>query len=268
MGRGKVKEKVAQFSEGVLANLTDLVLWGLFYGFELTTGGGGPNSRTAWKASQRAEEDLSAINYQQIKAVVYYLKKKGLITYIKEEKILKPQITAEGKRRLEALVPHYDKRRIWDGKIYLVTYDIPEEQRGNRDILRQYLRKIGCGMLQRSVWLTPYNPSGVLKEFIEEHGLSGAVIVSSLGKDGSIGKEDLSTLLTRVYHLDNLHGRYLDFISKYEDYQKKKKPFSKAKMSFDFYSILSDDPQLPFELLPDYFAGPEAYNLFRELLKI
>lgn len=268
MAKNKLKEGVSRFSEGLLAALTDLTLWSLFYGFELTTGGGGPNSRTAWKAIQRAEKDLSAINYHQIKAAIYHLKRKGLITYIREEKILKPQITAEGKRRLEALVPHYDEKRVWDGKIYLVTYDISEEQKTDRDILRRYLRKIGCGMFQRSVWLTPYNPREVLSEFIKERKLSGAVVVSSLGKDGSIGKEDLPTLLERVYHLGDLHGCYLDFISKYKDYQEKKKPFSKSKLAFDFYAILEDDPQLPFELLPHYFAGPEAYRFFQELLKI
>jgi phenylacetic acid degradation operon negative regulatory protein len=164
---------------------------------------------------------------------------------------------------LKTTIPFYNEKRTWDRKIYLVTYDIPEDRRKDRDILRNHLEKIGCGMLQNSVWITPYNPRGVLENFIEENSLEGAVITSEVGDKESVGNETLEELVARVYDLDELHGRYLDFNLKYYKI-KKFKPETKQAAIFDFLSVLKDDPQLPFKLLPSDWAGKEAYQIFKK----
>ncbi len=263
MKREELKKIIIKISEGVVANLTDFILVQIFFTLELT-GSGKITNYTADRAIEAAHNQLTEVNYQQLKLAVYRLKKKGLVKYIKREKILLPQITAAGKKRLKNLLPVYDEKRIWDKRIYLVTYDIPEKKKFDRDTLREYLKKIGCGMLQASVWLTPYNPKEVLREFIEERKLAGQVLISDLGEDGSIGEEDLRELVVRVYNLEDLENRYVEFIQKWGG-KKKLNDSEKTRIYFAFTSILMGDPQLPFELLPEDWAGNNAYKLFRFL---
>src|SRR3989344_7150077 len=43
----------------------------------------------------------------------------------------------------------------WDGLWRLVVFDISEENRKLRDLLRRKLRSLGFAMFQKSVWVTP-----------------------------------------------------------------------------------------------------------------
>lgn len=256
MDREEIREKVYDCSCGVLATVIDLVLLAIIYGFEVSTAGYG--SPKVWRAADEAFEKASelAIDKETIKRAIYKATHKKWIRRQKKGRLYW-QITEEGKKRFGSIVPQYDEKRIWDGRLFLITYDIPETKRNDREVLREYLKKIGCGMLQASVWLTLYNPTGVLKDFIKERDLAGAVIVSDIGKDGSIGEEDLDDLISRIYKLEDLNERYERFI-----YEVKRGELGKAQIVFKFLSILADDPQLPFELLPYNWQGKKAYNIF------
>lgn len=261
MPKSELKEKVLDLSEGLLPKMTDVVLFCVFYGLELSLAGYG--SKNAWRATTKASKDLKEFNYEIIRRALYQIKKRGLVTYIREETYLKPEITKMGKRRLESLFPVFDEERVWNGKFYLVNYDIPTKKNPDRDTLREHLRKIGCGLMLHSTWIAPYDPRETLRKFIKERGLSGAVIISELGKDGSIGEIPLEEILERVYKLSELNDRYDDFIEKYKNGVGES---SKTKMAFEYMSILKDDPQLPFELEPRGFLGFKAYKLFKKLV--
>lgn len=194
---------------------------------------------------------FNEVNYESIKRAYRYLAKKGLIEFIKEKGTL-PKITDEGKKKLMSILPIYNKTRTWDGRVYLIIYDIPKNKNRTRDSLREYLKTIGCGMLQNSVWLTPYNPKKLVEEFMDKYDLEfDAVIVSSIGKDGTIGELELSDLVVKVYKLESLNARYQEFID--------------TKNPLQFLSTLKDDPQLPFDLLPDWWIGDEANDIFNKL---
>lgn len=258
MTRKELQELVFRISDGLLGTATDLILYTLFC--SVTSFGKQPTPRDLYKIFQEANEVREEINYQTFKQALYKLQRKGLLRVIKE-KYWEPQITAAGKKRLSALLPFYDQKRIWDKRIYLVTYDIPRTHNFQRNLLREHLRKIGCAPLQASVWLTPSNPKQILKKFTHEHHLQGAILVSDLGSDGNIGEEDLKTLITKVYNLGGLNYEYQEFIKIYS----RRKNFSPQQVSFAFYQILSRDPQLPFSLLPSDWAGGRAYRLFQKL---
>ncbi len=44
----------------------------------------------------------------------------------------------------------------WDGIWRIVSFDIPESKRNNRNLLRDYLNCLGFRFLQKSLWITPY----------------------------------------------------------------------------------------------------------------
>jgi len=258
-----LQKEILKISEGVVSTAMDITLLLTFYGLEATMKP--PTSKGVWQARGTAFEDLEQINYDTIKNALYRLKNKGLIQYTRET-ITHPQITKQGLKRLKSTIPVYDKKRVWDEKIYLVTYDIPEERKSDREMLRYYLKKIGCGMLQNSVWVTPYKPRDVLETFIERNDLKGAVIISAVGDKENVGEETLTELVARVYDLEDLDGRYFDFNKKYYRF-KKFKPEMKSQVIFDFLSILRDDPQLPFKLLPADWPGTKAYEIFKKASK-
>ncbi len=137
--------------------------------------------------------------------------------------------------------------------MHIVTYDIPEAYKHDRELLRGYLRTIRCGRLQDSVWVTPYNPIDLVRSFVELHNIRGTIIVSDMGRDGSIGEENLKGLVVRVYRLELLNERYNVWLD------------TKGSL-LGFLAILKDDPQLPFALLPGWWKGDTAYKLVKEKL--
>src|SRR3989344_5852162 len=204
MGK-ELRGKILEATDNILGTAVDIVLWEIFY---LSEFGTSLSSREAYGAGARSDRLLNEINYETIKRAFRELKRKGLVVSKKQKNKTIPEITVEGKKRLEAILPHYDKKRLWDGKIYLVTYDIPETKNHDREILRESLKRIGAGMVQESVWLPPYDPRGSLKETLEIYNLQGLVLISILGKESSIGDENLESLINRVYKLDQLNKRY------------------------------------------------------------
>ncbi len=243
---------VLVLAEGLFSHAVDLALWTTVYLGEV----GLPQSTSGqvWRAQIAADRFLHQMNYDVMKEALKRAYRNGWIKARKRN--AKPEITEEGKRRLAQVVPHYDEYREWDGKMHLVTYDIPESRKTDRELLREYLRRIGCAMLQESVWITPYNPIDLVRSFVEEKELSGSVIVSDLGKDGAVGEEDLRALLVRIYKLENLNERYKEWLSFLENSN-----VIDHHALIRFLAILKDDPQLPFHLLPPWWKGDKAYAL-------
>ena len=242
-------------SGGVVSYLADFLLFVVAYGVELSTAGYG--SKAAGKAYARATQEFSGVKEKSTLRSLENLKRKGYIKYSRGKSDV--EITTAGKRRLKRVVPIYEKRRKWDGRLYLITYDIPESKKAIRDYFRDHLKALGCGMLQASVWITPYDPREVLRKFIRYNRLEGDVLVSYVGKGSNIAGIGFKELVHRVYHLNELNKRYIEFL---------KSPLEKwprYRVAAVFHSILKDDPQLPFGLLPKDWKGGEAFKHFSAL---
>jgi phenylacetic acid degradation operon negative regulatory protein len=257
------RRKQIEKATGLIASTSlDLVL--LFIHFTAASAGKSPTSKGVFEAHREAFDELKDFDRQTFKKTLYNLKTKGLIQYA-HETINRPKITSAGLKRLQNLIPEYDEKRHWDGKIYLITYDIPEKNKPKRDALREQLKTLGCGMLQESVWITPYNPQELLKKIIREEKIQGSVIISDVGKDGSIGNKTLEELVADIYHIDKLNREYWEFLFEFKK-QKEGNAAARSQLKLAYLSILKKDPQLPFELLPEYWVGDEAYEAFKSLL--
>lgn len=96
----------------------------------------------------------------QYPETVKRMREKGLINFIHKEGDLKIILTNKGKSIAQSLfLQDYkpSKRPIkWDGKWRMVMFDIPEEKRKLRNILRFHLKKVGFLQIQGSVWIYPY----------------------------------------------------------------------------------------------------------------
>lgn len=251
----KKDSQISKLVEGFLEKAVDIALVAVYFNLEFPTYA----RRNRGKISSEVVNDLEEVNYKTLKRAVVYLRKKGLIQILKEIDSL-PKITEEGKKRLSLVLPRYDEERAWDGRVYLITYDLPVERNQERDYLRWFLKKIGCGMLQKSVWITPYNPTKVLEKLLVEKKLGDLILVSSLGKDGAVGEMDLSELMEKVYHLEKINERYKELL---ENFGQNK--LSRSQFIFGYLNILKEDSQLPFELLPEDWKGEEAYKIYKKI---
>lgn len=170
------------------------------------------------------------------------------------------ELTELGEKKLSELLPTYKQPISWDGRLWLITYDIPELKRKKRDSFRESLERICCRMIQESVWLSVRDPREEIRPLVDLYNLQGKVIVSCLGKDGSLGEEDINILIKRVFKLKQLQKRYESWLMKLE----KIPPSRLDDLTLPYLTILADDPTLPKELLPQNWLGDEARKEFED----
>lgn len=253
MKRKDITTIIGKVSDGLLGTVTDMLLLTMYISVTSTTV---KTMYQGFRASEEAHRMLDEINYQTLKSVMYKMIAKGLLKRVTKAGREELSITKFGRERLESIIPTYHTNRPWDEHLYLISYDVPTQSNKSRNLLREYIRRTGGALLQESLWINPYNPTQILEDFVTEHNIPGSILVSKLGKDGSIGDEKLSDLISRVYRLDDLAERYEAFLHAYT----KRGPVVDAAVAY--LSILKDDPQLPFPLEPDDFPSARAYARF------
>ena len=131
-------------------------------------------------------KDLYGMDRTEYSRRMYDLKRGGLITYNAKRNI---KLTDNGKRKL-------DFKRLeqlqWDSKsrdkyYRLIMFDIPEERRVVRDILRQKLYEFECYQIQKSVYITPYRCEEVMVELIRLLNVKKHVHVMKVVNDFKFG---------------------------------------------------------------------------------
>ena len=196
---------------------------------------------------------------------------KNLAQAEKENKI-QIRLTEQGKRYIKK---HQESEwrlpSTWDKKWRLVVFDIPEEKRILRDHLRRYLKILGFGKVQRSIWISPYNFIKEIRKYTDKLKLSGYVF--QITADEFQGFSE-SILVQTFWNIKDIHNKYLALIERYTEKQKElveqfqKNPRQKDKdisrrvlkehLIWDYQSILVRDPPLPSELLPENWGGGKA----------
>lgn len=250
MAKSQLGKKVLEISEGVLASLTDLVLAYLIFSYESIVD---PRvGRSLPYTFAKVDSKLEKINYQSLKRAVKHAREKG---WIKES--LKP--TPEGRRRLKDIFPEANYSNHWDGNWHLVNFDIPERLRFKRNILRTNLERLDFGKLQNSIWISPYNFLGEIKEVVDNLKIGPYVIFSISDK---VGQEESKILAARIWKISELQVEYQNFVIR--SGREGKDPF---KLLFCYQSIVGRDPCLPRELLPEDWAGEKAKKLYLNLIK-
>lgn len=122
--------------------------------------------------------DGSKYNKKRFKQSIGRLKRQKLVTITEENGITTVRITAEG--RIRALRYKLDEMIIetpkkWDGKWRVMIFDIPEKEKRARELLRSFLKRLGCLSVQRSVYIHPYPCFDEIEYLRELFGVAGNV---------------------------------------------------------------------------------------------
>ena len=97
-------------------------------------------------------------NYQA-KSALGRLAAKGLVTFVEEDGKHFARITKKGELvfQMETERTTMTKKRKWDRRWRVVTFDVPEKRKNVRASLRRFMSEYGFVRLQDSVWIYPYD---------------------------------------------------------------------------------------------------------------
>lgn len=250
-----ISKKVAKMTFGLLHSLGDLILLWLYFGEEFD-----PLTPHSFATPPMKKLDLLLEGYGSDKLYnnFYQLRVKGW---------LDPdwKLTKEGWKKLKGTLPEYKKPSEWDGKWYIITFDIPESFKRRRDAFREKLKKLGFGKLQASVWISPVNYLANIESLVKFYKMENWVIPSVTNKLGRVTSEELAD---RIWHLERVNQRYETFISECKTLLKGTEDHrpNKFKIQVNYLRILKEDPQLPEDLLPGDWKGEKAHRFYRKIL--
>lgn len=158
--------------------------------------------------------------------------------------------------------------RLWKGWWLVVTFDIPEIDRKNRNSIRRQLTAIGFGQWQKSVYVSPHDIADDLGKLLKDNNLEDKVVPMIAKRILSGSDWDFAR---RIFHIDKIEKRYRLLIDKLENPPrsnaaetldvppKVKDPQEFLRRQFSRYvQIVQDDPLLPVGLAPKGGYGREA----------
>ena len=110
---------------------------------------------------------------RQIQSAFYNLKHRG---YIKDSDEAY-KLTSEGKRWATKYYQKYFIKRNgpWNGKWWIILFDIPTEKERQRQAFKKRLKNIGAYMIQKSVFAFPYPCQEEIGDWCLELGLADYV---------------------------------------------------------------------------------------------
>jgi len=116
---------------------------------------------------------------KQFSHFLSYLKKKGYIKIKQLEAGKAVFLTQKGKEKalktkLKFLEKDFQSSKLKkrkDGKLLMVIFDIPEDKRDWRNVLRDGLMSLGYTFFQKSVWISPFDVYQKTQQLILECGL-------------------------------------------------------------------------------------------------
>lgn len=133
---------------------------------------------TSWKEALHPEYRKLKREYEKrmgrraFQNLIYYLKRKGIIEDFEKEGARGWLLTEKGKEKILKIREEFQKKKKRkDGKWIMIIFDIPEKVRIKRDFFRRGLQELDYKMLQKSVWVSPYDVLEKTKRLIKKYFL-------------------------------------------------------------------------------------------------
>ena len=204
------------------------------------------------------------------------LEKDGLLKKrIKENKVYL-HLTEKGKNAIRAhRKAGWHSRQTWDEKWRVVIFDVPEKRAKARRYLRSYLKSLGFGKVQRSIWITPYDFGNLINHFSRKMDLSDCIYQMTVEKFRGLNGVEVAQSFWRI---KTINSEYQDLVIIHSDrlrqiHNNKDKtdlPESQLRKRFlssllwDYQTIAARDPHLPVQLLPADWAQQKALDFIEQ----
>lgn len=138
------------------------------------------------------------VRYKKLRSSLQYLRRKGYIEIGKQKGSARFRLTKNGENHIRtylnrraALTPP-ERPKAWDKKWRIILFDIPAGQRSKRNAFRSLIRRLGAIMLQKSVWIYPFDCSEQVNLMKKVFSFSSEelrlVVADSIGEDVTFRK--------------------------------------------------------------------------------
>lgn len=176
------------------------------------------------------------------------------------------RITQKGEKAVDKLLSPLKASGKWDGRWRLVMFDIPEKKRAVRDQLRRDLAKLGLGILQASVWISPNDIKAEIEKMSVKYGLEKSLRFFEMSRNENLDK----TIIEKSWNLPELTDAYKKFNFQTERLLKNigrdpNPKFAAKKMVFELALIMQQDPYLPIEFRNKDLLRNKTNELYKEL---
>lgn len=187
------------------------------------------------------------------------------------------RIASNGKKLIQRDFPMLLlQNKTWDGNWRIVMFDIEEVNKKVRERLRNKLKELGFGMLQKSVFISPHD---IIKDFIEFAEASGIKDYLYILETHKLIVGDEKEFADKIWKLEELNEQYREIIDEIEKIKNRhmisngdrtEKSYIQVDKNIPtvknkWLMIAAQDPFLPKMLLPKPWYGDEAGKLVRGL---
>ncbi|TPW77430.1 PaaX family transcriptional regulator [Schumannella soli] len=159
----------------------------------------------------------------------------------------------------------------------LLSFSLPEQQRGLRAQLRRRLQGIGCGIVAPGLWIAPGYLAEEIEEILVELAVRGSAVL--FDTDDPRPAEPLADAVASWWDLPAIAARHEEFLRVLAGLPAVSGPTAgpgselAEAAAFRRYVLAVDawrdipyvDPGLPLELLPDDWPGRRSIPAFLEL---
>lgn len=215
-------------------------------------------------------------NRRAFHASVERLRQQGLIAVSKNDGSL-PELKLTS-AAIKGLPPHYTPETFWDRRWnkwwYVLMFDVPEKNRAYRDTLRAFLKKMRCGCLQKSVWVTP---TDIRADYDDLNRAASVDSVAFLFESRTVlgfGDQSVVREAWNFDRLNQLHELYIKFAQE-NLLRLKNGPatdediLALLRMNHLAYEqAMVADPLLPRILHPEGYQGERVYQMHSTLCRM
>lgn len=163
--------------------------------------------------------------------------------------------------------------RSWDGKWRMLMFDIPQREASIRVRIRRHLMELGCGAIQRSVWITPDRLDGIVSSMPEVAHRPGSLLLFE-GRPGGGVSDDV--VVGDAWDFAGINRGYAEYLNVLAAHPAATghlartsatpwKNWLKAEGAAWQHAV-NHDPLLPDALLPSGYRGKEAWERRLETL--
>lgn len=162
------------------------------------------------------------------------------------------RLTSEGRTKIKKEIPvlRFSNKK-WDGYWRIVIFDIPEKNKAIREALRRKLTSLGFASWQKSVYIIPHDINDEINQYFMSNGLADTCICLTAKSSGLVNDRALAVKVWELNKLNNKYRKILDRCKNLDNDNKNKKKHLIREIWFNYQNLISIDPFLPKELLPN-----------------
>jgi len=205
---------------------------------------------------------------------LYRLRRDGLVAR-RDTRAGSPamELTSKGRRHVsDEVMPERFWNQRWDGRWYILMYDVPERERRYRDALNRFLKRMRMGCLQKSVFVSIRD----IRPLFYDLNIAAAVTeYANLFEARTVFGQSDAAVVARAWDFDQLRKIQANYLEVCQACLRR--PFAASSFSAlldvlraelaEYREAIQGDPLLPKSLWPSDYLGPQVAAMFRRRIR-